>query len=187
MRIRKYIGPIIVIGMLLVLTSTYVGYMEKVDQMNSRGVVEIELVGSVYLSGGEVYAVIEKFNADFNAHPDIPTYTDYLNDMFSSDASSSVSVSDNETFVEVQITITCIGDGIERTLLDKTVKVAYVWAGGSFENDGKIAVFEYILDPYVAYYEYSPYKLTCQITVDGNHVSESEYLTVPDLSIERVI
>ena len=182
MRIRKYIGPIIVISMLLVLTSTYVGYMEKVDLMQSRGVVEVALEGSVYLSGGQVYAVIEHFNAEFNAHPEIPTYTDYLNDMFSSDSDGSTSVSDNQTFVEVHISIISYGDGIERTLLDKTLKVAYVWAGGDFGTDGQIASFEYNLDPYVAYHEYSPYKITCQIEVDGSQVTESEYLTVPDLS-----
>lgn len=182
MRIKKLIGPLVVVVFLLFITGTYVAYMEKVADMQDRGVWTVSVAGSVYLSGGEVYPVIQTMKCIYDKSPEIPTYGEYLDDMFSGGDDSSLEVSDNQTFVEVNILVTSESDGLsKRTLLDKTIKVAYLWAGGSFESDGKIAAFSYDLGPYVAYYEYSPYKITCEVSVDGHEVKETRYLTIPAL------
>jgi hypothetical protein len=185
MRIRKLVGPILVVVFLLFITSTYVAYSDKVEAMLLNGTWEVELSGGVYLSGGQVYSVISTFDADYDSTPSIPTYMDYLNGMFSSDTDSMPSLGLNQTFVDVRIRVICDYTGLaDRTLLDKTINVAYIWAGGYLTTDGQIASFSYVLGPYVADHEYSPYKLTVTIETEGKIISESTYVTIPDLTSE---
>ena len=49
-----------------------------------------------------------------------------------------------------------------------------------------ITTFEYELGPYVTYYEYSPYKVVCEVSADNHVAKETKYLTIPDLRLEGV-
>ena len=180
MRIKKLIGPLILVVFLLFVTATYAAYSDEVALMKENGVWTVSANGSIYLSGGQVYAVIESFKAQYDAYPELPDYGDYLNDLFGSGSDSRDGVADNQTFVEVRVLITSEGDGVsKKTLLEDKFKVAYLWAGGDLASDGKIATFDYILGPYVAYQEYSPYKLICEVSVDDKTIRETKYLTIP--------
>ena len=180
MRIKKLLGPVILIVILLFVTATYVAYMDKVELMRENGVWDVSVSGAVYLSGGSVYAVIDSLKAQYDAYPEVPTYSDYLGDIFDSHANTNEAIDDNQTFVEVRILITSEGkDLAKKTLLDKTLKIAYLWAGGDYGSDGKIASYSYDLGPYIAYQEYSPYKIICEVTVDGKSIKETKYLTIP--------
>jgi hypothetical protein len=188
MRIRKLVGPIVVVVFLLFITSTYVAYSDKVEAMQLNGTWTVELVGGVYLSGGQVYAVISTFDADYDSTPDIPSYTDYLNDMLSvGNSGPAPTLGLNQTFVDVRIRVVCEYTGLEsEVLLDDTINVAYLWAGGYLTTDGQIASFDYLLGPYVANHEYSPYKLTATVSIEGKIISESTYVTIPEAISEGV-
>jgi len=182
MRIRKLVGPVILVVFLLFITSTFVAYSDEVEDMKANGTWDVELVGAVYLSGGQVYSVISTLDADYDSTPDIPTYSDYLNDMFSGDGSDAApSMLLNQTFVEVRIKVICDYDGLaDKTLLDKTMNVAYLWAGGYLTTDGQIASFSFLLGPYVANPDYSPMKITASVETAGKIISESTYVTIPE-------
>ena len=175
-----------VVVFLLFITSTYVAYSDEVEAMKLNGTWSVELAGGVYLSGGQVYSVISTLDADYDSTPELPSYMDYLNGMFSADSSDSApSLGLNQTFVDVRIKVICDYTGLEsKTLLDKTINVAYIWAGGYLTTDGQIASFSYVLGPYVANYEYSPMKITASIETEGKIISESTYVSIPEMITE---
>jgi hypothetical protein len=182
MRLRKLIAPVIVIGFLLFITGSYVAHLERMELLSTRGGWTVEVEGSVYLSRGVIYSTIDRFVVQYDSTPELSSYGDYLGDMFSSPPNDSMEVAPNQTLVEVHVLITSEGDGLaKRTLLDKIIDVAYVWAGGDFDSDGRIAVFSYELGPYVAYHEYSPYKIVCEVTADMDVERQTKYLTIPNI------
>ena len=186
MRIRKLVGPVIIVVFLLFITSTFVGYSNEVEAMKASGVWTVDLDGAVYLSGGQVYSVISTLDGDYDSTPEIPTYTDYLNDLFSTDGSDAApSQLMNQTFVDVRIKVICDYSGMsDQVLLDKTLHVAYLWAGGYLTTDGQIASFSYVLGPYVANPDYSPMKITATVETAGKIISESTYITIPEMITE---
>ena len=185
MKAREVIGALIVAGILLAVTATYISYSDQVTAMRDRGVWTADLEGKVYLVSGIVYPVITGFRADFNAYPDTPTYMEYLEDIFNDDTTGQVVMSENDTFVSLRIVVTVNCENlVEQTIMDESVRIAFPWAGGAISESGEIASFSYDLGPYVAYHERSPYELTATATIEGeSSVDKTFYLTIPDLSI----
>lgn len=180
MKLGRMIGLGAVAVVLLFITATYVQYSDQTNLMKSRGVWTVELSGGVYLTGGSLYAAIDNFRAQYDDSPEIPTFGQFLGDKFGGGAKQQ-SVPANDTFVKLRVTVTVKGeDGYEKTLLDKTTNVPYVWAGGTFDN-GLIGSFSYSLGPYVAYYEFSPLKITTKILIDNSQKAmQTFYLTIPE-------
>jgi len=183
-RLKRLIGLIVTSIILLILLATYVAYSDYAEALSSRGSWSVEFGGSVFLALGVVFPLIEVFEASFDSSPEIPSYPDYLSDRFSlSGGSPGQSVADNETFTVVHITVTVSGsDGFDSTLLDEDLNIAYLWAGGFLDTAGKIGTFSYSLGPYVAYHEFSPYKVTATVQAEHSKLSTTEYLTIPDLN-----
>ena len=188
MKIRQLFVLAVVLGVFLFVTATYVAHSDKVALMEERGVWIVELSGKVFLTGGVVYPVITDFKAKFDAYPVLPTYKDYIDDMFSFGSTNQVAVGDNETFVILEISVKSEGkDLADSILLKDTIRIAYAWAGGSISESGEIASFSYVLGPYVAYHEYSPYKLTAHASIiDGSSVEDTFHLAIPDLTAEEM-
>lgn len=174
------IGLGIVAVVLLFITATYVQYSDQASLMSSRGVWTLEVSGGVYLQGGTITASISNFRAQYDSSPIIPTFGEYLSDKFGG-GSKQGAIPANDTFVEMRVIITVKGEGgYERTLLDKTTNVPYTWAGGIMGANGLIGGFSYDLGPYIAYYEFSPFKITTKVLVDNSQKAiESFYLTIP--------
>ena len=78
--------------------------------------------------------------------------------------------------------VTVKGDnGYDAVLLDKTTNVPYTWAGGSIGQNGLIGSYDYSLGPYVAYYEFSPLKITTKVLIDGSQKAiQTFYLSIPE-------
>lgn len=187
MKFRRMIGLGIVGIVSLFLLGSYVSYSNHIEALESRGSYGIVLEGSVYLTLGIVQPIVSSFKASFDSSPEIPGYMEYLSDRFSiGGGGPAQGVSDNETFVIVHITVTVSGaDGFGSTLLDEDLRIAYLWAGGLFDS-GKIGVFSYSLGPYVAYHEFSPYKVTATVQADKAKIVTTEYLTIPDISEDGI-
>jgi hypothetical protein len=181
MKLGRMIGLSIVAVILLFLTATYVQYSDYTRLLKDRGCWTVEVSGGVYLTGGSIYATIDQFRAQYDSSPEIPTFGQFLGDKFGSGDKQSA-VPANETFVEMRVTVTVKGeDGFEKTLLDKTTNVPYVWAGGTYGANGEIGSFDYSLGPYIAYHEFSPYKVTSKISIDGSQkATQTFYLTIPE-------
>ena len=183
MRFRQIIGLGVACVFLLFLTGTYVAYSQQKELFETRGAYYVQAEGKVYFTGGKVYAVIQTFKAWFDKSPSIPTYSQYLGDMFDFGKSKPASVPSNYTFVTLEVQITVSADRMaSKKLLDDSQRIPYLWAGGSIGSNGEIGSFSYTLGPYVAYHEFSPYKFTCQADVGASKVLETYYLTIPDLS-----
>lgn len=183
MRIRQILGLAAVFVVLLFITATYVQYSNKLELYQQRGGYYVKAEGRVYLTGGELYAVINEFKGWFDATPDIPTYREHIGQMFDFGSSKPASVADNQTFTILNVVITQTADGMSsRNLLDKSIKIPYLWAGGDIGTNGEIGSFSYNLGPYVAYSEFSPLKITCQVNVGTTKTLDSFYLTIPNLS-----
>ena len=185
MELRKIIGLGVVLVFLLFVTVTYVSYSNRAELMRERGVIQIHLEGNVRLVLGHVYATIDKFTAQYDKTPHIPSFNEYLGSYFAKSNDKPVQVNDNETFVELHITITIEGkDTSKRTLLDKTVKIPYVWAGGNIDDNGVLTTYSYDVSPQIAYYEYSPYKVESKVFIDDDEkAKEVKWVTIeePDL------
>ena len=185
MKFRVIVGWLILAVVLLFLVSTYVSFSDYVEGLSTRGAWDVEFNGRVFLSGGSVYAVIDELKVVYDSSPEIPSYGSYLSDRFSLDGDSKpLEVADNQTFVKVRYQLFVDGTGIdERELVDETVKIPYAWAGGDIGMDGQIGSFTFELGPYIAYHEYSPYKITGRVSIDGHESAEEVvYLTIEDLS-----
>ena len=184
MKLRNYIELALVLVICLFVTATYVGHMDKVALMQERGVWTVELTGTVYLTGGVVYPVISTFDADYNAYPELPSYMDYLANVFPGESTSDAPTSEDDAFVTVEIVVTAVGDGIApRVILSDSFEIAFPWTGGAISDSGEIGTYSYTLGPHIAYYEYSPYKLTAVVTVvDEASIKDVCYLTLPDLT-----
>jgi hypothetical protein len=180
MKLRRMIGLGAVGVVLLFVTATYVQYSDQASLMQSRGVWTVEVEGSVYLTGGSIYGVIDNFRAQYDSSPVIPTFGEYLSDKFGAGTKQGA-VPANDTFVEMRVVVTVKGEGgYEKTLLDKTTNIPYTWAGGDFGANGLIGSFSYDLGPEIAYYEFSPFKITAKILVDNSQKAiETFYLTIP--------
>ena len=181
MKLGRMIGLGAVAVVLLFLTATYVQYSDQTSLMKSRGVWTLEVKGGVYLTGGSIYATIDEFRAQYDDSPVVPTFGQFLGDKFGSGKKQSA-VPANDTFVKLRVVVTVKGeDGYEKALLDKETNVPYVWAGGSYGQNGLIGSFDYSLGPYVAYYEFSPLKITTKVLIDNSQkATQSFYLTIPE-------
>jgi hypothetical protein len=175
------IGLGIVAIVLLFITATYVQYSDQASLMKSRGVWTVDVSGGVFLAGGTLSASLSNFRAQYNAYPEIPTFGEYLGDKFGGGAKQSA-IPANDTFVKLRVIVTVKGEGdYEKTLLDKETNVPYTWAGGQMGENGLIGSFDYSLGPYVAYYEFSPFKITTKILVDGTQKAiQTYYLSIPE-------
>ena len=175
------IGLAVVGVMMLFVTATYVQYSDQTSLMKSRGVWTVDVSGSVYLTGGSIYSTIDSFRAQYDSSPAIPTFGEFLGDKFGG-GSKQGAIPANDTFVKMRVVVTVKGEGgYEQTLLDKTTNVPYTWAGGTMGANGEIGSFDYTLGPYVAYYEFSPFKITTKILVDGTQKAvQTFYLSIPE-------
>ena len=146
----------------------------------------VEFEGKVYFIGGELYAVITMLDATYDSTPEIPSYSEYLWGMFDPESNEVNDVPFNNTLVKATIEVRATeGDLEERTLLRETIDIPYLWAGGSMDSDGLIYSFSYLLGPYVAYYEYSPVKVSASINLDlGASISESSVSMIPNITLE---
>ena len=170
-----------VVGIIcLILLASYVGYSNEIEALESRGAWSVVFSGNVLLLAGKTVPFITEFKATYDSTPEIPGFMDYLTDRFSlSGGSPGQSVADNETFVILKLSVTVSGDDYDTTLLNEEVKLAYVWAGGIWDSTGKIGEFSYSLGPYVAYHEFSPYKITASVFAGDSKMIMTEYLTIP--------
>ena len=182
MRLRQIIGLVIVLLFLLFLTGSYVSYSNQMELFEKRGGYFVKAEGKVYLTGGELYAVISTFRAWYDPAPDLPSYREHLGEMFDFGGSKPASISDNYTFTTLNVIISVSADGMStKKLIDQEIKIPYLWAGGDIGTNGEIGSFSYELGPYVAYHEFSPLKMTCQANVGQEKALDSFYLTIPEL------
>jgi len=181
MKLGRIIGLVLVIGTLLFLTATYVQYSNYAELLKDRGCWAVDVSGGVYLTGGSIYATIDQFRAQYDSSPEIPTFGQFLTDKFGS-GEKQQAVPENDTFVKLRVVVTVKGEnGYDAVLLDKTTNVPYTWAGGSIGQNGLIGSFDYSLGPYVAYYEFSPLKITTKVLVDNSQKAiQSFYLSIPE-------
>ncbi len=185
-KLRQIIGIFVVLGFLLVVSGAYVGYSNCVSALSTRGAWTLEFSGTVSLVGGMIFADISSLKAQFNSNPSPPTFMQYFGERFKGDGSRPAQVALNETFVDVRCIVTIEGTngyGV-KTLLNKEIRIAYSWAGGTIGENGQIGSFNYNLGPEIAYHEFSPFKITGKVLIDNSQkATESVYLTIPDLSI----
>jgi hypothetical protein len=181
MKLGRIIGLVLVIGTLLFLTATYVQYSNYAELLKDRGCWAVDVSGGVYLTGGSIYATIDQFRAQYDSSPEIPTFGQFLTDKFGS-GEKQQAIPENDTFVKLRVVVTVKGDnGYDAVLLDKTTNVPYTWAGGSIGQNGLIGSYDYSLGPYVAYYEFSPLKITTKVLVDGSQKAiQTFYLSIPE-------
>ena len=183
MKLKRIIGLAIVGIVLLFITASYVGYSDYAANLRTHGDWMGEVQGKVYLTGGSVYVTFTTFRAHFEASPDIPGFNEYLGDRFSSPNSKQESIPENQTFTELRVVVTVVGEnGFHKTLLDKTTRIPYFWAGGDIGANNEIGSFSYEFGPYIAYHQFSPLKLTGQATCGNSKATETFYLTIPDLT-----
>jgi len=181
MKLGRIIGLVLVIGTLLFLTATYVQYSNYAELLKDRGCWAVDVSGGVYLTGGSIYATIDQFRAQYDSSPEIPTFGQFLTDKFGS-GEKQQAVPENDTFVKLRVVVTVKGDnGYEDVLLDKTTNVPYTWAGGEIGANGLIGSFDHSLGPYIAYYDFSPLKITTKVLIDGSQKAiQSFYLSIPE-------
>jgi hypothetical protein len=181
MKLGRMMGLAVVAVVLLFVTATYVQYSDQASLMKTRGVWTVDVSGGVFLAGGTLSASLSNFRAQYNAYPEIPTFGEYLGDKFGG-GNKQGAIPANDTFVKMRVVVSVKGEGgYEKTLLDKTTNVPYTWAGGQMGENGLIGSFAYSLGPYVAYYEFSPFKITTKILVDGAQKAvETFYLSIPE-------
>jgi hypothetical protein len=181
MKPGRMIGLAIVAVILLFLTATYVQYSDYTGLLKDRGCWTVEVSGGVYLTGGSIYATIDQFRAQYDASPEIPTFGQFLGDKFGS-GEKQQAVPENDTFIKLRVVVSVKGEsGYEKILLDKTTNVPYTWAGGSIGQNGLIGSYDYSLGPYVAYYEFSPLKITTKVLIDNSQkATQTFYLTIPE-------
>ena len=181
MKLGRMIGLSIVAVILLFLTATYVQYSDYTSLLRDRGCWTVDVSGGVYLTGGSIYATIDQFRAQYDSSPEIPTFGQFLTDKFGS-GETQQAVPENDTFVKLRVVVTVKGEnGYDDVLLDKATNVPYTWAGGSIGQNGLIGAFDYSLGPYVAYYEFSPLKITTKVLVDNSQKAiQSFYLSIPE-------
>ena len=181
MKLGRIIGLTIVAVTLLFLTATYVQYSNYAELLKDRGCWTVDVSGGVYLTGGSIYATIDQFRAQYDSSPDIPTFGQFLTDKFGS-GETQQAVPENDTFVKLRVVVTVKGEnGYDDVLLDKATNVPYTWAGGSIGQNGLIGAFDYSLGPYVAYYEFSPLKITTKVLIDGSQKAiQTFYLSIPE-------
>jgi hypothetical protein len=183
MRLGRIIGVSVVLIALLFLTASYVGYSDYVTNLKTHGDWMGEVQGKVYLTGGSLYVTFTTFRAHFESSPSIPSFDQYLGDKFSSPSSKQQSIPENQTFAELRVVVTVVGaNGFHKTLLDKTTRIPYFWAGGDIGANNEIGSFSYSFGPYIAYHQYSPLKLTGQATVGQAKATQAFYLTIPDMT-----
>ncbi len=183
MKLGRIIGIVVVLIVLLFITSAYVGYSDYVASLKSHGDWMGEIQGKVYLTGGSLYVTITTFRAHFEQAPDIPGFNEYLGEKFSSPSSKQESIPENQTFAELRVVVSVVGEnGFHKTLIDKTTRIPYFWAGGDIGTNNEIGSFSYSFGPYIAYHQFSPLKLTGQATVGQAKDTQAFYLTIPDLT-----
>ena len=182
MKLKRAAGLVIVGVVLLFITATYVQYSDYSGLLRTRGSWSVDVAGAVYLTGGALSASISEFRAQYDSSPDIPTFGQFLTDKFGT-GEKQQAVPANDTFVELRVIVTVKGEGgFEEALLDQTINIPYSWAGGTYDN-GQIGSFDYSLGPYVAYYEFSPLKITSKVSIDDSQkVVQTFYLSIPSLS-----
>ena len=180
MNLKRASGLVIVGVVLLFITATYVQYSDYSGLLKARGSWSVDVAGAVYLTGGTLSASISTFRAQYDANPDIPSFGQYLGDKFSGGQKQGDIPADN-TFVELRVIVTVKGEGgFEDTLLDKTTNIPYTWAGGTYGENGLIGSFGYSLGPYIAYYEFSPLKITAKVVVPNSQTITTFYLSIPE-------
>jgi hypothetical protein len=179
MKLKRAVGLVIVGAVLLFVTASYVQYSDYSGSLRDRGAWSVELAGAVYLTGGTLSVSISTFRVQYDSSPEIPSFGQYLGDKFSgSEKQGDVPV--DSTFVELRVIVTVKGEGgFEDTLLDKTTNIPYTWAGGTYGENGVIGSFDYSLGPYVAYYEFSPLKITAKAVVPNQQTLTALYLSIP--------
>jgi len=183
MRLGRIIGISVVLIVLLFITSAYVGYSDYVSNLKTHGDWMGEVQGKVYLTGGSLFVTFTTFRAHFESAPSIPSFNDYLGEKFFSSNPKQESVPENQTFAELRVVVTVVGaNGFHQTLLDKTTRIPYFWAGGDIGANNEIGSFSYSFGPYIAYHQFSPLKLTGQATCGNSKATETFYLTIPDLN-----
>ncbi len=183
MKLTRIIGITAVLIVLLFITSAYVGYSDYVAKLKSNGDWMGEINGKVYLTGGSLFVTISTFKAHFEQAPEIPSFNEYLGNRFSSSNPKQQSIPENQTFAELRVVVTVVGEnGFHKTLLDKTTRIPYFWAGGDIGTNNEIGSFSYSFGPYIAYPQFSPLKLTGLATVGNSKDTQAFYLTLPDLT-----
>lgn len=182
MRVRRMVALGIIGFLLLLFIGSYVGYSNLVEALQQRGSWSVDVEGSVYLTGGTIIVAVSEFKAYYDSSPEIPSFPEYLSDRFSfSGSQPGQSVPDNHTFIEVKVKVTVSGEsGYSSTLLDDSFDLAYIWAGGAMDESGKIGSFTYNLGPYVAYHEFSPYRIILSVSADQADYQSTEYLSIPE-------
>lgn len=185
MKWTQLIVPGAMIVAALVVSGTYIGYSNKVEAMQENGIWEVEFEGAVYLTNGIIYPVITKLDGEYNAYPTIPTYKEYLEDMFSSDSGVVTDLNYTNTLTKAHFTVTATGEGLsEQVLLKESWDIAYQWVGGSMDGDSRIAVFSFSLGPYMADVGRSPYAIVATVALDyGNTITEKCFVVIPDMTL----
>jgi hypothetical protein len=180
---KAMVSGVALLIVLIFMAGNYAGYLSRVDAMETNGVWTVDFKGSIYMSGGVIYGVIDTFKGIYDGTPDIPDYSDYFFSMFEREKNTIQDIPYNNTLVEVRLTVICVEHNLKaRTLFSEKIDVAYLWAGGGFDSNGLIYAFNYTLGQYVADPARSPIKLLACLEIEGTaEVTKTFYLPIPDL------
>lgn len=183
-KLKSIIFGVSVVIVIVLISGNYTSYLSKAEAMRSNGVWAVDFAGTVYMSSGVIYGVIDTLKAQFDSTPEIPSYSDYFFSFFESDSNAIPDIPYNHTLVNMRLTVKCVEHNmVERTLLSEKISIAYLWAGGAIDADDSIYSFAYTLGPYVAQSDNSPLKIVAYLELDGApKITKSYYLIIPNLT-----
>ena len=181
-RVRRYLGLVIVLFVILFLITSYVSYSNYAEALKANGSWNAELVGGVFLTGGTITVVVSTFKVSYDSTPEIPSYSQFVSAWFKGSGDTMQSLPWNQTFVTLRVLVKVQGEDLpEKILLDDEIQIAYSWAGSQFEGN-QIGGFSYDIGPEIANHENSPVKVSYETFIDGRAtVKDSKFLTIPEM------
>ncbi len=185
MGLLNIIGLAVVLGSLLFVMGSYVNYSSEVAQMQKYGTWSVETAGSVQVVIGSGVATIYNLTSSYVRDPSVPTYGEYMTNMFSSKPSPFGTQPYNETVLfKVRVIVTAQdANKTYWTLFDQTNAVRLFWNGGQIGIDGTVMTWDIHLGPYIDRSIASPVKLESRVLIDGTQKAIFDsYMTLPRMT-----
>lgn len=182
-KVGGIIGVVAVLVVLLFIMATWVGYSDKVTNLEKYGSWRVETSGKVQLVLGKVYGSIQNLTAHYDKSGNISGYREYLSHIFSGKEGVFEPQPWNETVLcKVRVTVKATDkDGLKLTLFDESQSVRLAWNGGTITKDGTIMSYDFEVGPFLAKGLKTPLKIEEKVFVDGVvKAVKATYLTLPD-------